>query len=187
MPRVEVQRRHRAHSKPTTATKNSSTEATVSFAALGQTGPSKPVSRPAGSTKAEDEDNGLGKKEKRQLRHDKWLEKMNGVYSARAIADKKKKKKDVFGVAADLSDIQGALEQSMEAPELVDEAADGMDEDGTTRKEAAPKAEKKKPVSQKARNKEGINEMLRMQSIMGHKAFKSNPLATIKTHLKNTL
>ncbi|KAJ3028865.1 UNVERIFIED_CONTAM: hypothetical protein HDU68_000738 [Siphonaria sp. JEL0065] len=181
MPRVEVQRRSRAHNKPTHTTKSVKPSTSVSFAGLAHAAAAtvpKPVPTSTKPEQDPEEVDGLGKKEKRVQRREKWLEKLSGVYSARSIADKKKKKKQLFGVAADLEDIQAALaEDDLVAPELVNE-------------QQRPKqatAQKKKPVSQKARTKEGIQEMLRLQSVMGHKSFKSNPLATIRTHLKNTI
>ncbi|KAJ3071993.1 hypothetical protein HDU98_004481 [Podochytrium sp. JEL0797] len=173
MPKVEVTRRHRAHNKSAAAQAAPAT--TFSFAGISAPGTTQPTSALGSLDDDHAElDSGNGKKEKRVARRDKWLEKMNGVYSARANADKRKKKKEVFGVAADLEDIQ----QILEAPEMETEQP---------AKEPVAKPGKKKPVSQKARTKEGINEMLRMQNILTHKAFKSNPLATIRTHLKNTI
>ncbi|KAI8608122.1 ribosome biogenesis protein SLX9-domain-containing protein [Chytriomyces sp. MP71] len=123
------------------------------------------------------------KKAKRTQRHEVWLEKMSGMYSARANADKRKKQKDLFGVAADLEGISMALDlETVRVEESQDEA--------TTegRKEAVSNVvEKKKPKSQSARRQESVNEMLRLQSIMAHRAFKQNPLETIRTHLKNTI
>ncbi|KAI9340469.1 ribosome biogenesis protein SLX9-domain-containing protein [Obelidium mucronatum] len=190
MPRVPVERRHRtivtSTAKPT-GTQRSAVERTTAIQS-SVTGSSSKGSVPLRQTADSGEGEELGsKKDKRVQRREKWLEKLSGVYTSRSIAEKRKKKVALFGVAADLQDIQGALEQTLTAtddniPELVNDEAG---QSGKKSVQAVP--QKKKPVSQKARTKEGINEMLRLQSVMKHKAFKSNPLATIKTHLKNTL
>lgn len=42
------------------------------------------------------------------------------------------------------------------------------------------------PVSQKARRRRNLDEMLRMQKVLNHEEFKRNPLNTVLRHLQNS-
>ncbi|KAJ3236649.1 hypothetical protein HDU81_010613 [Chytriomyces hyalinus] len=183
MPRAEKRVTQRTHIKAA-----SSGAASAPHAGDSSVAPSK--TKPAATIPAANPNDHLqiagSKKDKRVNRRELWLEKMGGLYSARSKADKKKQKRDLFGVAADLEDISTALDMETAAA-TVERSPTNVDKSAEASQKAKTSVPKKKAVSQSARRLEGVNEMLRLQSIIAHKSFKASPLDTIRTHLKNTI
>ncbi|KAL6608408.1 hypothetical protein LY90DRAFT_698090 [Neocallimastix californiae] len=99
------------------------------------------------------------KKDRRRQRHENWLNKLNQAYS------KKKKTKT-----------QISLNQIKDAIDIVHEDIVNADNSGV-----APK------LSKNSRKNLAIQEMIRFQNILKLNEFKSNPMAAIQEHLKNTL
>ncbi|KAJ3167288.1 hypothetical protein HDU88_002206 [Geranomyces variabilis] len=132
------------------------------------------------------------KRDKRQQRHDRWMEKLGGVYKKDS---KKKKKQDVGSLNLEtLTDflpslaeqrpfesIMGATQPSVDGLSPVAVRTTASD----TSNHLKPKA--KGPVSQSARRKAGVSEILRLQEVLRHPTFKSNPLATVRQHLENNM
>ncbi|KAI8588423.1 ribosome biogenesis protein SLX9-domain-containing protein [Geranomyces variabilis] len=132
------------------------------------------------------------KRDKRQQRHDRWMEKLGGVYKKDG---KKKKKQDVGSLNLEtLTDflpslaehrpfesIMGATQPSVNGLSPVAGGTTASD----TSNRSKPKA--KGPVSQSARRKAGVSEILRLQKVLRHPTFKSNPLATVRQHLENNM
>ncbi|KAJ3411014.1 hypothetical protein HDV05_002922 [Chytridiales sp. JEL 0842] len=46
---------------------------------------------------------------------------------------------------------------------------------------------KQKPISQSARRQQGLEEILRLQNVLKHQSFKTNPMETIRAHVQNNL
>ncbi|KAJ3016033.1 hypothetical protein HKX48_004251 [Thoreauomyces humboldtii] len=151
---------------------------------------------PAGSASIPEEDplekaTRLGKKDKRQQRHDRWMEKLGGLYTAKT--KKPKKVEGSLNLEA-LKDILSSV--SGEEPE---KAHDVLPVSASAPKGKGDKAGKGKrkekgkglgpqvPVSQKARRKAGVSEIIRLQKVLQHPTFKSNPLQTIRQHLENSM
>ncbi|KAF9107266.1 hypothetical protein BGX29_006785 [Mortierella sp. GBA35] len=146
------------------------------------------------------EDDKVDKKDKRKLRHDKWMSKLEATYNPQ----KKKKKSGQnqtlsvdFGSFHDvLSTIDPAKAQTSPA------AAIKGSKSKAGNKAPAPAAatpvldhqqftihsESSKPLqSKKAKKKAAMQEILRFQNVLAHPSFKSNPLLTIQQHVKNTM
>ncbi|KAI9009728.1 ribosome biogenesis protein SLX9-domain-containing protein [Gaertneriomyces semiglobifer] len=116
------------------------------------------------------DDVGRNKKQKRQQRHERWLEKLGTVYSER----KGKKTKGGDPGKLIMDDIRDILPTVLAQPIATSSA--------TTTTPSKPK-----PVSQSARRKTGVSEIVRLQKVLLHPTFRNNPIATIKRHLQNTI
>ncbi|KAJ3087271.1 hypothetical protein HK100_008422, partial [Physocladia obscura] len=178
MPKAVVQKRHRVHVKaPSGKPEPKIEEPTIADDAHWQL--PEPVELDQSYNKETVVSLSNGKKERRVLRRENWLQKMNGINSAWQVSNRKKKQKDLLGAVADMADLSGAI---------IDAQLEGFSGDQITAVDTkTAKNTKQKAVSQKSRRKESVNEMLRMQQIIGNRSFQANPLQTIKTHLKNTL
>ncbi|ORX55349.1 hypothetical protein BCR36DRAFT_368096 [Piromyces finnis] len=99
------------------------------------------------------------KKDRRRQRHENWLNKLNQAYS------KKKKAKTTI-----------SLNQIKDAIDIVQEDINSTENSGV-----APK------LSKNSRKNLALQEMVRFQNILKLNEFKSNPMAAIQEHLKNTL
>ncbi|KAJ3184624.1 hypothetical protein HDU87_004027 [Geranomyces variabilis] len=132
------------------------------------------------------------KKDKRQQRHDRWMEKLGGVYKRDS---KKQKKQDVGSLNLETltdflpslvdqrpADLTNGLTQSS-----VDEISPGAAKTPASDHNTLRKPKAKGPVSQSARRKAGVSEILRLQKVLRHPTFKSNPLATVRQHLENNM
>ncbi|KAJ3090737.1 hypothetical protein HK102_002832 [Quaeritorhiza haematococci] len=128
-------------------------------------------------------------REKRKLRRERWLEKLNASYGGTSRSpeskNKKSKKRNTDSEVMRLDYIKAAL------PTL-DFGLPG-EEQQQKEQSSSKSSEKQKPtnavkaVSQKSRRKANIGEIIRMQKILDHDAFKKNPLATIQQHVRNTM
>ncbi|KAG2212237.1 hypothetical protein INT47_001596 [Mucor saturninus] len=120
---------------------------------------------------------------KKKARHEAWLEKLDHSYALKKNQKKKENKKK-NGLKVDLSgfnEILGSIEIKSKA-ELASQATHGKKLEVT--KEAAIPSNKLR--SKKAKKHAEMQEILRMQKVMQHNAFKDNPLATIHKHVQNT-
>ncbi|KAF9906186.1 hypothetical protein EC991_000898 [Linnemannia zychae] len=147
------------------------------------------------------EDDKVDKKDKRKLRHDKWMSKLEATYNPQK---KKKKSGQNQALSVDFGSFHDVLSTIDPATVQVSPAAaikGSKSQAGT--KSAAPAAsaapvldhqqftihsESSKPLqSKKAKKKAAMQEILRFQNVLAHPSFKSNPLLTIQQHVKNTM
>ncbi|KAJ3299647.1 hypothetical protein HK104_007866 [Borealophlyctis nickersoniae] len=126
-----------------------------------------------GSGKATGEQVRGTKKDKRQQRHERWLQKLGSFYSA---AGNQQMKND--DLAVNLGSMRDVLPTTEELEAGSKSKGVGT---GTANRHGG------KAVSQKARRKDAVNEIVRLQKVMAHPAFKNNPLAAIRQHLQNTI
>ncbi|KAF9105395.1 hypothetical protein BGX27_009643 [Mortierella sp. AM989] len=152
------------------------------------------------------EEDKIDKKDKRKLKHDKWISKLEATYNPQ----KKKKKSgknqtlsvdfgsfhDVLSTIDPTKALQtesttgskskaGAKSTSKSAPAV---AAASSAVNNVDRQQFTIHADSSKPLqSKKAKKKAAMQEILRFQNVLAHPAFKSNPLLTIQQHVKNTM
>ncbi|XP_071486063.1 ribosome biogenesis protein SLX9 homolog [Diadema antillarum] len=103
----------------------------------------------------------MTKVEKRRMRHDRWLEKIDTIKTAQR-REKDAKRRAGAPVVGDLHPLQDAL------PELSEILRIGPDY-----------------TQQRVQSK--MEETARFQEVLKHSAFKANPFATINEHLRNKL
>ncbi|KAI8822411.1 ribosome biogenesis protein SLX9-domain-containing protein [Fimicolochytrium jonesii] len=121
----------------------------------------------------------LKKKEKRRERHDRWMQKLGGIYQ-QARDEKNKKQPDVGSL--NLTALHHVL-PSAQAP-----SQDGVQSSSSPHSSGSGHSKKAHvAVSQSARRQAGVNEIIRLQKVIQHPTFKGNPLATIRQHLQNNL
>ncbi|KAF9436570.1 hypothetical protein BGZ76_003584 [Entomortierella beljakovae] len=143
------------------------------------------------------EDDKIDKKDKRKLKHDKWISKLEATYNPQK---KKKKSKNQSTLSVDFESFHNVLStidstattsnvkstgKSKGSIPSTSTTAASVDVD---RQQFTIHAESSKPLqSKKAKKKAAIQEILRFQNVLAHPAFKSNPLQTIQQHVKNTM
>ncbi|KAI8920224.1 ribosome biogenesis protein SLX9-domain-containing protein [Powellomyces hirtus] len=126
----------------------------------------------------------VSKKTKRQQRHDKWMEKLGTVYK-----HPKKNTKPKPPTALDLTgmrDVLPSLDHDPTEPTAQSQSHQRSTPITTTTK-PTPASSTSTPVSQKARRKAGVAEILRLQKVLAHPTFKQAPLRSIRRHLENNL
>ncbi|KAF9412433.1 hypothetical protein BGZ94_001042 [Podila epigama] len=142
------------------------------------------------------EDDRENKKDKRKIRHDKWISKLEATYNPQK---KKKKSAQNQTLSVDFGSFHDALSTldpaAQEAKATTKKA--GKDSFKGATPSAVPQlnhqqftihSESSKPLqSKKAKKKAAMQEILRFQNVLAHPAFKSNPLLTIQQHVKNTM
>ncbi|TPX72996.1 hypothetical protein SpCBS45565_g00312 [Spizellomyces sp. 'palustris'] len=117
----------------------------------------------------------LKKKERRQQRHERWLQtksiELGSVYMPKT-SSKKKKGQNVGTLTLDtIKDILPSV----------------LEEDSSKAKTDVTRQKKTKPVSQSARRAAAVSEIVRFQKVLQHPTFRNNPIATIRQHLQNTI
>ncbi|KAF9986710.1 hypothetical protein BGZ75_001513 [Mortierella antarctica] len=143
------------------------------------------------------EDDKVDKKDKRKLRHDKWMSKLEATYNPQK---KKKKSTQNQALSVDFGSFHDVLStiDPAKAQTTVPATQPGKKAPSTAATPtAAPLIDHKqftihsdssKPLqSKKAKKKAAMQEILRFQNVLAHPAFKSNPLLTIQQHVKNTM
>ncbi|KAF9910757.1 hypothetical protein BX616_010779 [Lobosporangium transversale] len=159
-----------------------------------------------------EEDNRIDKRDKRKIRHDKWISKLEATYNPQ----KKKKKKSSTQnqtLSVDFGSFHEALsyinptekQQPTSAAAAAAATANKVKRNPTATTQASVgagagtgtatnhqqytiHANSSKPLqSKKAKKKAAMQEILRFQNVLAHPAFKSNPLLTIQQHVKNTM
>ncbi|KAJ1936871.1 hypothetical protein FBU59_004920 [Linderina macrospora] len=150
---------------------------------------------PAANTDADGEDNETSaagrktKKGKRVDRHQKWMEKMQ---AARNVDRKHKQRKGRSTNKSALIRGMGGLEESLREIQADQLAKDLFSPEKKAKKAADSSGSssgllQQGPKSLKAKHKAAIKEEKRFAQILGHPAFKADPLATIRQHLANSL
>nr|XP_054753537.1 ribosome biogenesis protein SLX9 homolog [Lytechinus pictus] len=122
----------------------------------------------------------LSKVEKRKLRHDKWLEKMDTISSAKKKAMDAKKRAGI-PVVGDMHPLNEAL------PELSEILRIGPHYTPTNTRNKQPTKKPRSTLNMKDKQKMMLEESARFHEVLKHSAFKKNPFATINEHLKNKL
>ncbi|KAI7904702.1 ribosome biogenesis protein SLX9-domain-containing protein [Cokeromyces recurvatus] len=124
------------------------------------------------------------KDQKKKARHEAWLEKLDHAYNVKKKLQKKENKKK-NGLKTDLSSIHDILNDIEIKPksELESKATHAKKLEQPIKQAAIPS---NKIRSKKAKKQAEMQEILRMQKVMQHSAFKQNPLATIRQHIENT-
>ncbi|KAF9331861.1 hypothetical protein BGZ91_011927 [Linnemannia elongata] len=148
------------------------------------------------------EDDRADKKDKRKLRHDKWMSKLEATYNPQK---KKKKSGQNQTLSVDFGsfhDVLSTLDPTKATQVSPAAAIKGSKSKAAGGNKAAPVAaapvldhqqftihsESSKPLqSKKAKKKAAMQEILRFQNVLAHPSFKSNPLLTIQQHVKNTM
>lgn len=125
------------------------------------------------------------KKEKRVERHKKWMDKIN-------VAQTQKKKEQLQqGRSTNKSALirgMGGLQESLREAQAEIMAQHLLSlEKKPEKQQQKPTNRQNAPKSRKARGKAAIKEEKRFGQILKHPAFQTNPLATIRQHLANTL
>ncbi|KAG0253513.1 hypothetical protein BG011_006327 [Mortierella polycephala] len=148
------------------------------------------------------EEDRVDKKDKRKIRHDKWMSKLEATYNPQ-----KKKKKSASAQNQALSVDFGSFHDilsSIDPTKQTTGTSKGAKGSATATTTAAVSAAVSKPTidhqqftihaesskplqSKKAKKKAAMQEILRFQNVLAHPAFKSNPLLTIQQHVKNTM
>ncbi|KAI9207594.1 ribosome biogenesis protein SLX9-domain-containing protein [Polychytrium aggregatum] len=151
--------------------RSGSAAAAPAAAAVAEAGPSRTaktvLDKTAGSKRI------IDKKSKRLQKQSSWLSKLQkATESSKATALKKH---------LDLSSIKSALG----SVGLVGGSGAGIS--AAPAGAVAPGTASSFHKSQKNRKKTTVSEVTRLQSVLQHPAFKSNPLATIQQHIKNTM
>ncbi|KAI9473871.1 MAG: ribosome biogenesis protein SLX9-domain-containing protein [Benjaminiella poitrasii] len=124
------------------------------------------------------------KDNKKKARHEAWLEKLDHAYTVKKKQQKKENKKK-NGLKTDLSSFNDILDDIEIKPksELASKATHAKKLEQSVKQAAIPS---NKIKSKKAKKQAEMQEILRMQKVMQHNAFKQNPLATIRQHIENT-
>ncbi|KAG0091503.1 hypothetical protein BGZ92_000535 [Podila epicladia] len=141
------------------------------------------------------EDDRENKKDKRKIRHDKLMSKLEATYNPQK---KKKKSAQNLTLSVDFGsfhDVLSTLDPTKAVAEATPVVKAGVNKPVAA--STAPKldhqqftihSESSKPLqSKKAKKKAAMQEILRFQNVLSHPAFKSNPLLTIQQHVKNTM
>jgi len=132
----------------------------------------------------------LSKKDKQQIKHDAWMERLasQAPYSKSHARRVKRKAKE--SLTANLSDMRDVLE-TLEIP--LSSQMGGSASTSVQKQDARSSSTKKigegagQPLSKRQRQKALATEQVRLPLIMANSAFSANPFATIRTHAQNTL
>ncbi|KAF9927818.1 hypothetical protein FBU30_002863 [Linnemannia zychae] len=143
------------------------------------------------------EDDKVDKKDKRKLRHDKWMSKLEATYNPQK---KKKKSGQNQALSVDFGsfhDVLSTIDSTKIHPSPASAIKGNKAKTGNKTPATVPvqdhqqftiHSESSKPLqSKKAKKKAAMQEILRFQNVLAHPAFKSNPLLTIQQHVKNTM
>ncbi|KAF8929163.1 ribosome biogenesis protein SLX9-domain-containing protein [Dissophora ornata] len=147
------------------------------------------------------EEDRIDKKDKRKLRHDKWMSKLEATYNPQK---KKKKSAQNQTLSVDFGsfhDVLSTIDRTKTPQSAALSSNPGNKSKGakatptttatstsTVNQQFTIHADSSKPLqSKKAKKKAAMQEILRFQNVLAHPAFKSNPLLTIQQHVKNTM
>ncbi|CAH1790233.1 unnamed protein product [Owenia fusiformis] len=115
------------------------------------------------------------KKDKRKLRHDLWLQKLNAGESAKN-EEKARKKREKTAIVGDMR----PLEETLPTLELL------LKGKGRKRTTSTSSDEKAKSLKKEAtRKKEALADIRLFQQVLKHPKYKESPFHTISEHLHN--
>ncbi|CAC5400538.1 unnamed protein product [Mytilus coruscus] len=117
----------------------------------------------------------IKKKDKKKLRHDIWIKKLNAVEAAKK-EEKDRKKREKTAIVGDI----GAMGDALPTIELLMKKSSQANRDQTEEKTRGIAKEKK-------RKKQMMEDISVFKQILDHPAYKENPTETITTHLQNKL
>lgn len=117
----------------------------------------------------------LKKKDKKKLRHDIWVKKLNAVEAAKK-AEKDRKKREKTAIVGDI----GLLGDALPTIELLMKKSSQVNKNEGEEKKRGIAKEKK-------RKKQMMEDISVFKQIVEHPAYKENPTETIMTHLQNRL
>lgn len=120
----------------------------------------------------------LKKKDKRKLRHEKWLEKVDAIQQTKK-RQKERMKRAKTPVVGDLEPMMSALPELSEIIRMSEEAGKRADK----RRQELGSQSKKNTLKRKQRQKLLDTEKGRFHQVLRHTAFKANPFVTINKHL----
>lgn len=114
----------------------------------------------------------VSKKDKRTLRHQAWMQKIEASHMA--LAADKKRSRNKGKQQSEVEAKEGASAEDVTAPIFLDIPAS------------------KRPSSKRVHSRKGrtallMKEMIQMQSVSSHPAFKTNALSALKEHLQSTI
>lgn len=119
------------------------------------------------------------KKDRRKIRHEKFLKKLHASKIVEEN-DKKAKERQKTVITGDLNPLTLALQD-------IDSFSFLCQIDKNKRKNNKKKTKKPSNSSEKRRQKAQLSDMERFQQVLDHPAFQSNPLATIDEHVRNVI
>ncbi|CAG2229066.1 unnamed protein product [Mytilus edulis] len=117
----------------------------------------------------------IKKKDKKKLRHDIWIKKLNAVEAAKK-EEKERKKREKTAIVGDI----GAMGDALPTIELLMKKSSNINSDQKEQKKRGIATEKK-------RKKQMMEDISIFKQILDHPAYKENPTETITTHLQNKL
>jgi len=135
----------------------------------------------------------LKKKEKQQMKHDAFLQRLESVhtpYSKSHLRRLKRKEKEEIGTGlGDMAVALALVDNSVPVEELADQE---VDDHMSERPKGKPKPGqigegKGAPLSKNQRKRALQTEKLRQPLILSTPEFAANPFQTIRTHAQNTL
>ncbi|XP_064598568.1 uncharacterized protein LOC135464925 [Liolophura sinensis] len=118
---------------------------------------------------------GIKKKEKRKVRHQLWMEKMNAAQSE-VMKKKERKRKSKTAVVGDLTDLQ----ETLPTLELLMKKSTGKPQD-------KPKVKTRGIEKEAKRQKRTLEGIAMFNQVLSHPAYKENPTETIAIHLHNKM
>ncbi|KAJ1720016.1 hypothetical protein LPJ53_005308 [Coemansia erecta] len=174
------------------------TRTTTTTTATSTPTPADIVSAPvplSTATEAEAEAESTGpratKKEKRALKHNKWMDKMKQAQVAQRQEQRQKSRAlDKSALVRGMRSLDESLREvraEMAADYLLKLGKNTAAARAANAGRQQQQQKANEPRSQKARNRAAIREEKRFTQILVHPAFQANPLATIRQHLANTL
>ncbi|KAF9205845.1 hypothetical protein BGZ49_003439 [Haplosporangium sp. Z 27] len=148
------------------------------------------------------EEDRIDKKDRRKLKHDKWISKLEATYNPQKKKKKSAKDQTLSVDFTSFHDILSTIDPSKalqtdsstlkktgaKSTSTPTSTAATSSSSSVDRQQFTIHAESSKPLqSKKAKRKAAMQEILRFQNVLAHPAFKSNPLLTIQQHVKNTM
>ncbi|KAI8497812.1 hypothetical protein Bbelb_244640 [Branchiostoma belcheri] len=118
----------------------------------------------------------ISKKDKRKMRHDVFLQKLETAHTAKRKA-KETKRRQQTAVVGDMQPLKDALPQLTAFLEQQQGGAAAAEE----------KKEKEGTLKQKERKRIEQEELSRFQQILQHPQYRQRPVSTIMEHLRNKL
>lgn len=130
--------------------------------------------------------NTMKKKDKRAQRHERWMQRMQSVYQKKS---KKKSKAARSPALFNLGDIKAGIDSIFDDVQQDTESAAVSNTAGGLPPASASSKYKEDPKSApskslKAKRRNGVQEIARMQQVLQDSSFRANPLLAIKQHVQ---
>ncbi|XP_072034356.1 ribosome biogenesis protein SLX9 homolog [Amphiura filiformis] len=131
------------------------------------------------SKKSVHEEGQLKKKDRKKIRHERWLQKIETIKQAKKTKQAAQQRSQV-AIVGDLHPLSQALPELSQVLRL----GDSKKQQPQIRSQ---KKKKKQTMKTNDRKKLLIQEQANFKQVMSHSKFKVNPLATINEHLRNKM